>query len=459
MGMHFNSFMSSMYRVYRFRYISQTKPALQPMNALQKTLCSGIIFSMLSNSPAMAQTKKGASLQDVPISVTAITADQLGDLGSWQGDLSSNLGISFGGTRANGMRLTRTSGQALDIRGIGAPIAPNVILTGGLSLSNQVNKIEVLQGPTGTLFGANATAGVLHKLDFIDNTVYGGATIGYGVNTDKEKTDQETTKSTEHVFEYGLQAGKFTDVVGAIVYTGIEYKREHTSFDGGNNRCSTIGINAGLIGATSCIEFDPLHKDHGPGYSSGKTDKNVAFVEGDSEFRFNTGRQTETVGEGSQSFEFVSTKSWFNLNAAGGFYLLDDLAGLGGIQYHRDGRSPKDSDDSQSSSEFAITLGAQAHLSLFGAENFQNAFVSLQGQFGTRGFTSDFGGQSISGSDGFSRLGLTAGVNHHITNSLFVIPNISFWTNSAGISGVNGSNVMLGLRLRQNINVFSNSDG
>jgi len=409
-----------------------------------------LLFFMTTSIVVTAQRKEG--VQDVPISITAINADQLGDLGSWQSDLSSSIDLSFGGSRSDGNQLSSNSSQSIRLRGIGAPIADKTILVGNLELVNQVSEIEVLNGPRNTLFAANVNAGVLRQLDFLDKTVYGGVTVGYGTNSFKEEGDNLQFDQTDNTLTYGVEIGKYTDVAEAIVYTGLEYTVDNTSFEGGNELCSVLGLSANLIGAAGCGEIDFFHRDYGPDYRLGKTDKGAAFVDGDSRFGLGFGSVRSTFDlVGGGEFEATSNKSAAELAAGFGFYLLNDLAILFGADYDREGRSFQDSDDSQSSSEFGVTVGAQAHLGLIGAEKLNNVFLSAEFEFGSFGATSEFGGQSTNSSQGFTNFGVSAGVNHHITNSLYLVPRIGYRMGSLADSDANTSNLNIGMTLRQNL--------
>lgn len=117
-------------------------------------------------------TKRSENLQDVPISITAHSASMLESAGI---DNIEDLDVVTPGLLVG----TQGLGQLPFIRGVGSndgtpgqeiPIAvyvdgvyqPN-IWTNNVPFNN-VERIEVLKGPQGTLFGRNATGGLIHVI-------------------------------------------------------------------------------------------------------------------------------------------------------------------------------------------------------------------------------------------------------------------------------------------------------
>ena len=111
-------------------------------------------------------------LQDVPLAVTAVGGEQLQNSGANDirqlNQLAPSLLVSSTGTEANGSARIRGIGTVGDNPGLESSVA--VFIDGvyrsrsgiGLNELGEVERIEVLRGPQGTLFGRNASAGLIH---------------------------------------------------------------------------------------------------------------------------------------------------------------------------------------------------------------------------------------------------------------------------------------------------------
>ena len=133
--------------------------------------------------------KRSENLQDVPISVTAVTGRQIEAMGV---QTSADIGVV-----TPGLNYTVATGYAAPfLRGIGtnnvgpgveSPVATYVdgVYYGSLTASvfalDSIAQIEVLKGPQGTLFGRNATAGVIQITTREPEQRFSGdASVGYG---------------------------------------------------------------------------------------------------------------------------------------------------------------------------------------------------------------------------------------------------------------------------------------
>ncbi|HEX6377094.1 MAG TPA: TonB-dependent receptor [Allosphingosinicella sp.] len=119
-------------------------------------------------------TAQGRSqiLQDVPLAVTAVSAASLQNSGATDirqlNQLAPSLLVSSTGTEANGSARIRGIGTVGDNPGLESSVA--VFVDGvyrsrsgiGLNELGEIERIEVLRGPQGTLFGRNASAGLIH---------------------------------------------------------------------------------------------------------------------------------------------------------------------------------------------------------------------------------------------------------------------------------------------------------
>ncbi|MBP7334347.1 TonB-dependent receptor [Niveispirillum sp.] len=114
--------------------------------------------------------KRSENLQDVPISVTAVTADMLDTAGTYNVlDLEKiSPGLQVYQTGASVLPFIRGIGSNQSNPGFESPVA--VYLDGiyqankggnSFDLAN-IERIEVLKGPQGTLFGRNATGGAIN---------------------------------------------------------------------------------------------------------------------------------------------------------------------------------------------------------------------------------------------------------------------------------------------------------
>ena len=130
-------------------------------------------------------------LQDVPIAVTAVGAEAMKNSGATDirqlNQLAPSLLVSSTGSEANGSARIRGIGTVGDNPGLESSVA--VFIDGvyrsrsgiGLNELGEIERVEVLRGPQGTLFGRNASAGLIHifsKKPSFEFGGYGEATIG-----------------------------------------------------------------------------------------------------------------------------------------------------------------------------------------------------------------------------------------------------------------------------------------
>ena len=123
-------------------------------------------------------------LQDVPLAVTAVGGEAMQNSGASDirqlNQLAPSLLVSSTGTEANGSARIRGIGTVGDNPGLESSVA--VFVDGvyrsrsgiGLNELGDIERVEVLRGPQGTLFGRNASAGLLHIISARPEFTLGG---------------------------------------------------------------------------------------------------------------------------------------------------------------------------------------------------------------------------------------------------------------------------------------------
>lgn len=125
-----------------------------------------------NNAIIVTATRRASPLAEVPIAVSAVTAASLQNSGANDirqlNQLAPSLLVSSSGTEANGAARIRGVGTVGDNPGLESSVA--VFIDGvyrsrtgaGLTDLGEIERIEVLRGPQGTLFGRNASAGLIN---------------------------------------------------------------------------------------------------------------------------------------------------------------------------------------------------------------------------------------------------------------------------------------------------------
>ncbi|MBO9623032.1 MAG: TonB-dependent receptor [Sphingomonas sp.] len=130
-------------------------------------------------------------LADVPLAVSAISAETLQQSGATDirqlNQVAPSLLVSSTGSEANGSARIRGIGTVGDNPGLESSVA--VFIDGvyrsrsgiGLNELGEIERIEVLRGPQGTLFGRNASAGIINIVSKAPSFDFGaGAEATYG---------------------------------------------------------------------------------------------------------------------------------------------------------------------------------------------------------------------------------------------------------------------------------------
>ncbi len=130
-------------------------------------------------------------LADVPLAVSAISAETLQQTGATDirqlNQIAPSLLVSSTGSEANGSARIRGIGTVGDNPGLESSVA--VFIDGvyrsrsgiGLNELGEIERVEVLRGPQGTLFGRNASAGIINIVSKAPSPTFAaGAEASYG---------------------------------------------------------------------------------------------------------------------------------------------------------------------------------------------------------------------------------------------------------------------------------------
>ena len=136
--------------------------------AVATTLASSGLSAQVLEEVIVTARKRAEVMQDVPVSVTAFTGNQLRNAGITN---LKDLGL-----QTPGLQIDQSSAAQIWIRGIGQRDdgsridAPVGVYIDGLYIPRKdgqlldlldVQSVQVLRGPQGTLFGKNTTAGAI----------------------------------------------------------------------------------------------------------------------------------------------------------------------------------------------------------------------------------------------------------------------------------------------------------
>ncbi len=135
---------------------------------------------------------RAQALADVPVAISAISADTLQNSGASDirqlNQLAPSLLVSSTGSEANGSARIRGIGTVGDNPGLESSVA--VFIDGvyrsrsgiGLTELGEIDRVEVLRGPQGTLGGRNSSAGLISIVSKAPSFsgVSGGAEATYG---------------------------------------------------------------------------------------------------------------------------------------------------------------------------------------------------------------------------------------------------------------------------------------
>jgi iron complex outermembrane recepter protein len=136
------------------------------------------------NGIIVTATRRAEALSEVPLAVSAVGGEDMQNSGATDirqlTQLAPSLLVSSTGSEANGSARIRGIGTVGDNPGLESSVA--VFIDGvyrsrsgiGLNELGEVERVEVLRGPQGTLFGRNASAGLIHVISKKPSFDFGG---------------------------------------------------------------------------------------------------------------------------------------------------------------------------------------------------------------------------------------------------------------------------------------------
>ncbi len=179
-------------------------------------------------------TRRASPLSDVPIAVSAVGAQAMQNSGASDirtlNQLAPSLLVSSTGSEANASARIRGIGTVGDNPGLESSVA--VFIDGvyrsrtgaGLNELGEIERVEVLRGPQGTLFGRNASAGLINI-----------------ISKAPEKTFSAKGEVTYGNYDYWRLAGRVTGPIAegiALSLDGVWSKRDgfYKLVDGAGNK-------------------------------------------------------------------------------------------------------------------------------------------------------------------------------------------------------------------------------
>lgn len=179
-------------------------------------------------------TRRASPLSDVPIAVSAVGAQAMQNSGASDirtlNQLAPSLLVSSTGSEANASARIRGIGTVGDNPGLESSVA--VFIDGvyrsrtgaGLNELGEIERVEVLRGPQGTLFGRNASAGLINI-----------------ISKAPEKTFSAKGEVTYGNYDYWRLAGRVTGPIAegiALALDGVWSKRDgfYKLVDGAGNK-------------------------------------------------------------------------------------------------------------------------------------------------------------------------------------------------------------------------------
>ena len=178
--------------------------------------------------------RRAQLMQEVPISITTMTASELADAGIARTDALVQItpGLVMNRQLSGAVPYLRGVGNPSIQPGVESPVAIYVdgvyyaAAAGNIFSFNNVQRVEVLRGPQGTLFGRNATGGLLNvttRDPSPDASIEG--TIGYGNYNTLHGTIYATGGSDQLAADIAIYGTDQMDGFGRNTVTGEHVNR------------------------------------------------------------------------------------------------------------------------------------------------------------------------------------------------------------------------------------------
>ena len=249
--------------------------------------------------------RRSENLQNVPIAIDVVTAAEAEKFGVFD-----NMSLQ---TQVPGLQSSRqVTGATLYLRGVGTISAPGVEngvatyvddvyingFSGTIVAFNNIDRVEVLKGPQGTLFGRNATGGVIHVVtrdpssqpelnatigygnyQTLETNLYGTTGLGHNLAIDIAYHSREQDQGYGHDFTTGQQInlGKEYGVRSKALWTpteatSLELMADHywDNYDYGSNQTSvpgTLSAGNGTFAGDYDTQGNNPYSPYGPGRS------------------------------------------------------------------------------------------------------------------------------------------------------------------------------------------------
>ena len=268
--------------------ITDSQRSLMSANHL---IYAGILAALSLQSTAVAQErqleevlvtaqKRTESLQDIPVAVTAISAQDLQIMGIQESaDLtraSASLTYTEAGSKQESsfrIRGIGTSVYSISVEPSVAVVIDNISqIQAGQAFTNlvDVERVEVLRGPQSTLFGKNASAGLINVVTKRSSDVTEGFVEASYTDDDETRFKGSLSGPIGDTLGYRL-TGFYTDYAGYAENLHLNNEdingREAKGFRGRLDWVPTDDLDISLIAFVSDEEDDccaPTHRSVGP---------------------------------------------------------------------------------------------------------------------------------------------------------------------------------------------------